>query len=63
MGNYRKARFLNREFASLDKLAQEYIGNLANTLLLIQNSGEIGVKKQGTKAQISLKKECRRGFI
>jgi len=57
MGNYRKAQFLNRGFARLDKPAQEYIGNLAHTLLLIQNSCEIGVKEQETRAQISLKNE------
>ena len=41
----------------MDKPAQEYIGNLAHTLLLIQNSCEIGVKEQETRAQISLKNE------
>ena len=55
MGNYKKTQFLNREFTRLDKPAREYIGNLAHTLLLIQNSGEIGVKEQGTKARINIK--------
>ena len=41
----------------MNKPAQEYIGNLAQTLLLIQDSDEIGVKEQETSAQISLKNE------
>jgi hypothetical protein len=57
MKNYRKTQFLNRGFTYLNKPAQEYIGNLAHTLLLIQNSGEIEVKEQETRAQISLKNE------
>jgi hypothetical protein len=57
MGNYRKTQFLNRWFTCLNKPEQEYIGNLAHTLLLIQNSGEIKVKEQETIAQISLKME------
>jgi hypothetical protein len=61
MGNYRKAQFLNREFTHLDKPVQEYIESLAKTLLFIQSAGEIELRKQGKKIQISLKNEGYKG--
>jgi hypothetical protein len=57
MRNNRNTQFLNREFTNLDKPGQEYIENLANTLLLIQSSGEIEIRREGTKARINLKGE------
>jgi len=51
MGNYRKVRFMNREFTHLSKPEQKYIGKLAIALLQIQNSGEAVVKKQSAETQ------------
>lgn len=55
MANRKKAAFLGQGYTRLDRGEQDYMRNLARSLLGIQNSGDLAVENQGKKDLIAPK--------
>jgi len=56
MANYQKTRTLNRELGQLDQQEKDYIGNLANSLLQIQNAA-FPQKSEGLESEKETEKD------
>jgi hypothetical protein len=57
MANHKKTVFLSRGFNRLYKDEQDYMRNLAHSLLFIQNSGNLTVEKQGKETVIFVRQD------
>jgi hypothetical protein len=56
MANYRKTRILKRELGELDQSEKDYLENLANSLLEIQNV-DLPQKPEGQESESNEKNE------
>jgi predicted RNA-binding protein with PUA domain len=59
MVNYKKTAFLCRGFTQLHKEQQDYLRNLARSLLSIQDSGEAVPEKRNTETLIIVREDGR----